>query len=1288
MRLSSLRLGMITSNIYVDPYDNMLIVLSDIDMPPISDLASHFRFAKLLYAPPVITLNRTWPLRVPSVSKLRVVRNLNTLNSTKLSAIFDLQPILKQAVTFYGDNFVRSPYKTFAHTLLRYSREFRRPYRWFVFLTDTKKWNEMNVNLTTLRRSVLYLCTYLLGVDVESEDESLSEVSVKGIEGMLVGVYDQASNKITFFCVYKHNRSVFPRVPTFIRNVIHREQASEELTPLSPPKTESVSVTTRKLSNLPISKKAVVDSIVRDAIDVVGDFLGEPNTTSRVKDTVVGKALAWALTGKKREITPQETKELVSSVAKLDTATLKLVKARTELSTRIPNTFGPPVTVGVLTRKDSHIKAALESFRLPKGIGWVVEDISVKPYTSTTEVARSTIDLGTFIFKNEETNQRVAVELFIPRIDKDGFFYYNGNKYVFRHVLVPKTITVPRLLTAKFNNTITFFEIYLRRIQSRTTFYLNMLGNRLPLIQVLLALFPLRDILNTFGIKHLLAERELKIGKDTLIIDSALCEFLFNGLEIGGKTPKTLDLGEWSQFLVSKTRDTGILRKLAREFSLIFDNVFALEAKSLDLSTPLDVVKYMCELAMSGEMTLSTELSNYRIRTSGLDEALIRMLARFFASMPSIEKLPIGRFALIRYLLREGWLMSASEGNPLELLRDLCSVTNVSVGSFATPMTRSFHRSYMGVLDPVDTPSGDTIGVVQRLTLTSRITPTLELDTTSTSYPFSWAVSTVPFARFNDGNRLQMAANHVRQAVPLTYAEPPYVITGIESAIRKVAGLDIRTTVDGVVESIKPEDVIVIKTSSNRRFEFRLTPFVTSHNFVVHWVPTIKIGTKVKEGDIIATAEELHFRDDLTLGTNLYTAFIPSLDVFEDAVVISESAAERLTVTKGNKVVLKLPSDSTLLHVASDKKIKKGDALVVLAGKGLRVDTLLDEFEKQDVVFETQERKVFIRVPEDVDVMRVMVHTTANYLSANKILADYVKQLPADDFTVRNALTYKGDRYGCVICFYIKWKAPVTLGDKLTNRHGNKGVVCKIQSLQEMPRDEKGRPFELVLNPLGVVGRMNLGQMLELYASNIVRYYNDLLMKENYSQKAITTLERILTALDKTSNKAVVAYGLSKAKQKAFVPLVIPMFKEPTWNDLRRIVRDLGISTTSHVIWKDTQSYTEVPIGYMYVYKLYHESSSKESARAIGGYQTLGHAIRGRSRIGGQKIDEQMSWTLLGRDLDAVTKELFAYPADVGPQIFNKIVENGSVSLAELSIPNRNREYLQSILVSLGVELK
>ena len=533
-----------------------------------------------------------------------------------------------------------------------------------------------------------------------------------------------------------------------------------------------------------------------------------------------------------------------------------------------------------------------------------------------------------------------------------------------------------------------------------------------------------------------------------------------------------------------------------------------------------------------------------------------------------------------------------------------------------------------------------------------------------------------------------MAANHVRQAVPLTYAEPPYVITGIESIVRNVAGMDIRSSVDGTIESVK-EDRIVVKTASNRKVEFRLTPFITSHNFVIHWVPVVKIGAKVKTNDVLATAEELHFKDELTLGMNLYTAFIPSLEVFEDAILISESTAERLTVTKGNNVVVKLPTNSTLVHISSERNVKKGESLVVVTGKGLQPDILLDEFEKQDVIFETQERKVFIRVPEDVDITHMEVHATTSYLNANKLLSEYIKTLSPEDFSLRNSLTYKGSPYGCVITFHIKWKAPLTLGDKLTNRHGNKGVVCKIRSTQEMPKDERGRPFELVLNPLGVVGRMNIGQMFELYASNIVKYYNDLLAKENYSQRSLTTLERILTSLDKTSNRAVVAYGMSRARKKMFVPLVVPHFREPSWNDLRRVVRELGIQTVSRVVWPDgVQSRVEVPIGYMYVYKLYHESSSKESARAIGGYQTLGHAVRGRSKIGGQKIDEQMSWTLLGRDLGAVTKELFAYPADVGPQIFNKIVENGSVSLAELTIPNRNREYLQSVLVSLGVELK
>jgi DNA-directed RNA polymerase subunit beta' len=346
---------------------------------------------------------------------------------------------------------------------------------------------------------------------------------------------------------------------------------------------------------------------------------------------------------------------------------------------------------------------------------------------------------------------------------------------------------------------------------------------------------------------------------------------------------------------------------------------------------------------------------------------------------------------------------------------------------------------------------------------------------------FSVASNMVPFLQNNSGNRATYAGKQMEQAIPLKHREKPLVQTVIaagkrETSLNKFMGqINSQTApVSGEVVQVK-NDSVVIKGADGKKKEVQIYdhfPLNDDKSFM-HSTPTVKVGDKVRKGQTVA---DTNFTKDgeLALGANLTTAYVPLKGYnFEDGVVISESAAQKMTSEHMHRKGLDTTKEHTISKkdflayhgnkVTKDQADKLDDGGVIRKGQTVKPGDLLVAAlrERQD----TDEAKVKARM--------------------HKSLVQ-----PFDDVAVR----WEGDHPGVVTGVvkrgrrtevHVKTEEPAEVGDKLTGRHGNKGIITKIIPDHEMPQTKAGKPIDLALNPAGVPGRLNLGQVLETAAGKI-----------------------------------------------------------------------------------------------------------------------------------------------------------------------------------------------------------
>lgn len=519
---------------------------------------------------------------------------------------------------------------------------------------------------------------------------------------------------------------------------------------------------------------------------------------------------------------------------------------------------------------------------------------------------------------------------------------------------------------------------------------------------------------------------------------------------------------------------------------------------------------------------------------------------------------------------------------------------------------------------------------------------------------FSIAASTIPFLEHNDANRALMGSNMQKQATPCVVPEAPIVATGVEEMAAKDSGRIIVAEEDGVVHAADARKII-IQNSKGKETAYPLVTFSRTNGFTAfHQRPSVDVGEKVKKGTILADTSSSD-RGQIALGQNVRVAFMSwSGANYEDAIILSERLVKnsKFTSIHMDEFVVnvrdtKLGPEITTHDIPNvgESKLKDldEDGVVRIGAEVRPNDILVGKITPKGETELTPEerllRSIFGEKARDVkDTSLRMEHGKQGRVVGVKVFSrergdqlesGIIKRIHIEVAQLRN----------------------VSVGDKLAGRHGNKGVISKILPEEDMPYTADGNPIDVILTPLGVPSRMNLGQILELHlglAANTLGY------------QAITPT--FLGATDKEIKEELVKAGYPENGK-------VPLFDGRTGESFEQ----------------------NIAIGYMYIMKLHHMVEDKIHMRSIGPYSLITQQpLGGKAQGGGQRFGEMEVWALEGYGAAHTLREMLTIKSDdiVGRSAaFDAIVKGESIR--QTNIPASFNVLLNTLRgLALDVELQ
>ncbi len=648
----------------------------------------------------------------------------------------------------------------------------------------------------------------------------------------------------------------------------------------------------------------------------------------------------------------------------------------------------------------------------------------------------------------------------------------------------------------------------------------------------------------------------------------------------------------------------------------------------------------------------------------------------------------------------------------------------------------------------------------------------------------SVAASLIPFLENDDANRALMGSNMMRQAVPLLKPEAPLVGTGIESDVALDSGVTIVAKRDGIVDKIDGKR-IVIKASNEKDYSksgvdiYNLQKFKRSNqNTCINQKPLVRVGDKVKSGDIIADGPSTKI-GELALGKNVTVAFMPWQGYnFEDSILISERCVtddvftsihieeyeimardtklgeEDITrdIPNVNEEALKNLDESGVVYIGAE--VKPGDILVgkvtpkgdtasgpeekllrsifgekaidvidtslkmpsgsggivvdvrVFNRHGIEKDERSITIERSEIESVQEDRKVEEEILErsikqrastiltgtsiNKKIKDLQVGTNLNEENINNLLVSDLFKITVSNKEKTDALTQLKDQYNSankdiqdrfedkvlkirqgddllpsvmkMVKVFVAIKRRLRPGDKMSGRHGNKGVVSKIVPVEDMPYRENGKPVDIVLNPLGVPSRMNVGQILETHLGwSCTELGEKLKNLINENQKKVEKTEKIKLFMKSVYGNDVYEENINALTNHEFkdlcenmqngVPIATPVFDGAKEKDVTKMLDLAKLPNSGQTYLWDGRTGEKfdrpVTVGTIYMLKLHHLVEDKIHARSTGPYSLVTQQpLGGKAQLGGQRFGEMEVWALEAYGASYTLQEILTVKSD------------------------------------------
>ncbi|NLD51104.1 MAG: DNA-directed RNA polymerase subunit beta, partial [Clostridiaceae bacterium] len=474
----------------------------------------------------------------------------------------------------------------------------------------------------------------------------------------------------------------------------------------------------------------------------------------------------------------------------------------------------------------------------------------------------------------------------------------------------------------------------------------------------------------------------------------------------------------------------------------------------------------------------------------------------------------------------------------------------------------------------------------------------------------SVATSMIPFLENDDANRALMGANMQRQAVPLIKTDSPIIGTGIEYKAAKDSGVVVLARNSGVIETVNAKE-IVIRTKEGRKDVYKLLKYLRSNQGTcLNQRPIVKKGEEVEKGDVIADGPSTD-KGEIALGKNILIGFMTWEGYnYEDAILISEKLVKEDVFTSIHIEEYEAEARDTKLgpeEITRDIPNVSEDSLKDLDDRGIiRIGA---EVRSGDILVGKVTPKGETELTAEERLLRAIFGEKAREVRDTSLRVPHGESgiiVDVKVFTREN-----GDELSPgvnqLVRVYIAQKRKISVGDKMAGRHGNKGVISRILPEEDMPFMPDGTPLQIVLNPLGVPSRMNIGQVLEVHLG--------------YAAKALGW------------------------------KIATPVFDGATEEDIVETLEKAGLSGDGKTILYDGRTgepfENRVTVGYMYMLKLAHLVDDKIHARSTGPYSLVTQQpLGGKAQFGGQRFGEMEVWALEAYGAAYTLQEILTVKSD------------------------------------------
>ena len=557
---------------------------------------------------------------------------------------------------------------------------------------------------------------------------------------------------------------------------------------------------------------------------------------------------------------------------------------------------------------------------------------------------------------------------------------------------------------------------------------------------------------------------------------------------------------------------------------------------------------------------------------------------------------------------------------------------------------------------------------------------------------FSVATALIPFLQNDDTNRALMGSNMQRQAVPLLNTEAPVVGTGIEPKAAVDSGVCVVAKHAGVVERSE-SDKIIIKTDDGAKDTYKLQKFKRSNQSnCYNQRPIVFKGDRVEEGEVIADGPSTS-NGELALGKNPLIGFMTWEGYnYEDAVLLSERLVQDDVYTSIHMEEYEAEARDTKLgpeEITRDVPGVGDDALKALDERGIiRIGA---EVRAGDILVGKVTPKGETELTAEERLLRAIFGEKAREVRDTSLKVphgEYGIVVDTKVFTREN-----GDELSPgvnqSVRIYIAQKRKISVGDKMAGRHGNKGVVSRVLPVEDMPYLPNGRPLDIVLNPLGVPSRMNIGQVLEIHLSLAAKALGFNIATPVFDGAKETD---IMDTLDLANDYVNLEWEEFKAKhEEELLPEVLDYLYEN--RDHRELWKGVPLSRDGKVRLRDgrTGEFFDSPvtIGHMHYLKLHHLVDDKIHARSTGPYSLVTQQpLGGKAQFGGQRFGEMEVWALEAYGAAYTLQEILTVKSDdvIGRVKTYEAIIKGT-NIPEPGIPESFKVLLKE-LQSLGLDVR